>query len=183
MLAERVRRSLDVDPPLLRAGVLVPLVPGREQIQLLLTRRTDTVLTHKGQISFPGGQEEEGDQGIIETALREANEELGLDPGRVYVLGQLDDVFTAVSGYVVTPVVGVVAGPIDDLNLAPHEVKSLLVVPVSRLLSPEVHSTQTRTVEGRDFKIHYYTLGEDIIWGATGRMLYQFLKAWQAAAT
>ncbi len=179
-LADRVRYAVEAVPPLVRAGVLVPLVPGEDGIELLLTRRTDTVLTHKGQISFPGGQQEDNDADIVETALREAYEEVGLEPSQVDVLGQLDDVFTAVSGFIVTPVVGLVAGGIHDLRPAPTEVKNLLVVPITRLLEPGVHTTETRTANGQSFKIDYYTVGEDVIWGATGRMLNQFLKAWRS---
>ncbi len=166
----------------MRAGVLLPLLPGPNGLEILLTRRTDTVLTHKGQISFPGGQQEERDVDIVETALREAYEEVGLEPSRVEVLGQLDDVFTAVSGFVVTPVVGLMAGVIHDLRPAPTEVKNLLVVPLGRLLEPAVHTTQTRIGNGQSFKIDYYTVGEDVIWGATGRMLNQFLRAWESTA-
>jgi hypothetical protein len=100
----------------------------------------------------------------------------------VTVLGELDDVFTAVSSFVITPVVGLVEGGVEDLVLAPDEVKSLLVVPVSRLLDPAVHTTETRSFEGEQVRIHYYTVGDDVIWGATGRIVYQFLKAWEEAA-
>jgi 8-oxo-dGTP pyrophosphatase MutT (NUDIX family) len=140
------------------------------------------VLTHKGQISFPGGQREDADVETVETALRESYEEIGLEPSRVTVLGELDDVFTAVSSFVITPVVGLVDGGIDDLVLAPDEVKSLLVVPVSRLVDPAVHTTETRSVGEQRYRIHYYTIGDDVIWGATGRIVYQFLRAWEEAS-
>lgn len=182
VLERRVRRSIDTAPPLVRAGVLIPLLQRRDGLEMLFTRRTDTVLTHKGQISFPGGQQEESDVETIETALRESYEEIGLEPSRVRVLGQLDDVFTAVSSFVITPVVGLVEGGIDDLRLAPDEVKSLLVVPVNRLLDPDVHTTETRSLGEQDYRIHYYTFGDDVIWGATGRIVYQFLRAWEEAA-
>ena len=181
VLRERVRQGIDVAPPLMRAGVLIPLVLRGNGVELLFTRRTDTVLTHKGQISFPGGQQEETDTETVETALRESYEEIGLEPSRVTVLGELDDVFTSVSGFVITPVVGLVNGQIDDLRLAPDEVKSLLVVPIPTLLDPRVHSTETRMVGEQAYRIHYYTVGDDVIWGATGRIVYQFLKAWQEA--
>ena len=138
-LHRRVRRGIEVAPPLLRAGVLVPLLIGHDGPELLFTRRTETVLTHKGQISFPGGQREDVDLETIETALRESYEEIGLDTSRVTVLGELDDVFTSVSAFVITPVVGVVAGGTDKLRPAPDEVKSLLVVPLSTLDGPGVH--------------------------------------------
>jgi 8-oxo-dGTP pyrophosphatase MutT (NUDIX family) len=182
VLQQRVRRSIDTAPPLIRAGVLIPLLTGGGGIELVFTRRTDTVLTHKGQISFPGGQREDSDVETVETALRESYEEIGLEPSRVTVLGELDDVFTAVSSFVITPVVGLVEGGVEDLVLAPDEVKSLLVVPVSLLFDPAVHTTETRSFEGEQVRIHYYTIGEDIIWGATGRIVYQFLKAWEEAA-
>jgi len=182
VLHGRVRRSIDSAPPLIRAGVLIPLVMRTDGLEMLFTRRTDTVLTHKGQISFPGGQREDSDVETIETALRESYEEIGLEPSRVTVLGQLDDVFTAVSSFVITPVVGLVEGGIDDLRPAPDEVKSLLVVPVDRLLDPTVHAVETRSLGEQQYRIHYYTLGDDVIWGATGRIVYQFLKAWEEAA-
>jgi 8-oxo-dGTP pyrophosphatase MutT (NUDIX family) len=182
LLRERVRRDIDAGPPLVRAGVLIPLLWRGHGLEMLLTRRTDTVLTHKGQISFPGGQREDADAETIETALRESYEEIGLEPSRVTVLGQLDDVFTAVSSFVITPVVGLVEGDIDDLRPAPDEVRSLLVVPVDRLLDSRVHTTETRSVGDQQYRIHYYTVGDDIIWGATGRIVYQFLMAWEEAA-
>ena len=182
VLERRVRRSIDTAPPLIRAGVLIPLVRRGNEIELLFTRRTDTVLTHKGQISFPGGQREDSDAETVETALRESYEEIGLEPSRVTVLGELDDVFTAVSSFVITPVVGLVEGGIDNLRLAPDEVKSLLLVPVTQLLDSDIHTTETRSVGEQQYRIHYYTIGDDIIWGATGRIVYQFLKAWEEAA-
>ena len=181
-LHDRVRRAIEVAPPLMRAGVLIPLLIGNDGPALLFTRRTDTVLTHKGQISFPGGQREDVDVETIETALRESYEEIGLDTARVTVLGELDDVFTSVSGFVITPVVGVIDGGTDKLRPAPDEVKSLLVVPLSTLEDPGVHTTEIRTVEDQRYRIHYYRVGGDIIWGATGRIVYQFLKAWQKTA-
>lgn len=182
LLHERVRRDIDAAPPLLRAGVLIPLLWRGDGIEMLLTRRTDTVLTHKGQISFPGGQREDADTETVETALRESYEEIGLEPSRVTVLGELDDVFTAVSSFVITPVVGLVEGDIDDLRPAPDEVRSLLIVPVDQLLDPQVHTTETRSVGEEQYRIHYYTVGDDVIWGATGRIVYQFLKAWEETA-
>jgi 8-oxo-dGTP pyrophosphatase MutT (NUDIX family) len=182
VLHRRLRRDIDVAPPLLRAGVLIPLFVRDDTVEILLTRRTDTVLTHKGQISFPGGQREETDIETVETALRESYEEIGLEPSRVTVLGELDDVFTAVSSFVITPVVGLVEGGLADLRPAPDEVKSLIMVSVDRLLDEKVHTTETRSVGEETYRIHYYTVGDDIIWGATGRIVYQFLKAWQEAA-
>lgn len=182
LLRERVRRDIDAGPPLVRAGVLIPLLWRGHSLEMLLTRRTDTVLTHKGQISFPGGQREDADAETVETALRESYEEIGLEPSRVTVLGELDDVFTAVSSFVITPVVGLVEGDVDDLRPAPDEVRSLLIVRIDQLLDARVHTTETRSVGDQQYRIHYYTIGDDVIWGATGRIVYQFLKAWEEAA-
>ena len=181
-LAERPPRRLDAPAPLLRAAVLVPLLRSDDRLEVLFTRRTDTVLTHKGQISFPGGQREESDRSLIETALRETNEEIGLEPSLVRVLGELDDMFTSVSGFVVTPVVGLVSQPNPQLRLAPAEVRSVFTVSIDRLLDRAVHRTETRQLDGQPFTIHFFSAGEDVIWGATGLMLYQFLQAWQGAA-
>ncbi len=177
-LAARARREIAAGSSWLRAGVLVPLVPGEKGIDLLFTRRTDTVLTHKGQISFPGGQQQGPDERVRETALRETFEEIGLDPRRIDVLGELDDVLTAVSGFVVTPVVGVVADGLANLALAPDEVRDLLVVPLDRFLDPSLHTTQIRVVDGGPHQIHFYTVGDDVIWGATGQMVYQLMQVW-----
>jgi 8-oxo-dGTP pyrophosphatase MutT (NUDIX family) len=181
-LHDRVRRVIEVAPPLMRAGVLIPLLIGSQGPELLFTRRTETVLTHKGQIAFPGGQREEADDETVATALRESYEEIGLAPSRVTVLGELDDVFTSVSGFVITPVVGLVEGGTTDLRLAPDEVRSVFQVPIATLLDPAVHRTETRSWDNQRVRIHYYSVGGDVIWGATGRVVYQFLKAWQETA-
>jgi 8-oxo-dGTP pyrophosphatase MutT (NUDIX family) len=183
---ERLRRTLnarpverlEADPPLVRAGVLVPIFTPQERPHLLFTRRTETVLTHKGQISFPGGQQENGDGTILETALREAFEEIGLEPARVEPVGPLDDVFSAVSSFVVSPYVGLVSGTAEDLRPAPTEVKSILLIPIDTLLDPAVHRAETRTWQGSEHVIHYYTVGPDVIWGLTGWILHQFLMYW-----
>ncbi len=176
-LSERVKKSAAAAPPQVRAGVLVPLFVRGPAVHVLFTRRTDTVLTHRGQISFPGGQQEAADQDLQETALREAYEEIGLEPSLVEILGELDDVFTAVSGFVVTPFVGLVSSGTERLRPAPREVKELLVIPIGQLADPAIHSTQVRT-EDHPYKVHYYRVGQDVIWGATGRMVYQLLKVW-----
>ena len=178
-LGEREIQRLDAPPPLLRASVLVPIFTPRDRPHLLFTRRTEEVLTHKGQISFPGGQQESGDASPLETALRESYEEIGLEPSRVEPLGELDDVYSAVSGFVVSPHVGLIRGPADDLRPAPTEVHSLLVVPIDILLDPAVHRTEMRSWMGSEHVIHFYTVREDVIWGLTAMILHQFLALWR----
>jgi 8-oxo-dGTP pyrophosphatase MutT (NUDIX family) len=182
-LAKQPPRRLEAPPPLLRAAVLIPVLRNEEQLEVLFTRRTDTVLTHKGQISFPGGQREASDNSMMETALRETYEEIGLEAASVSVLGELDDMFTWVSGYVVTPVVGLIAEPMPPLSLAPSEVKSVFTVRVDRLLDNSVHTTETRQTDGRPYQIHFFRVGDDVIWGATGFILHQFLQALEGAVS
>lgn len=181
-LGERAPRRIEAAPPLLRAAVLVPLFRSDRGIEVLFTRRTDTVLTHKGQISFPGGQREPSDGSLRETALRESHEEIGLEPSRVTILGELDDMFTSVSGFVVTPVVGLVDAALDDLTLAPAEVKSVFTVALDLLSDERLHTTEAREHEGSSYRIHYYRAGNDVIWGVTGYIVHQFLQAWRRAA-
>jgi 8-oxo-dGTP pyrophosphatase MutT (NUDIX family) len=178
-LGERNRLALEAGR-WIQAGVLVPLLTRPSGVEVLFTRRTDTVLTHKGQISFPGGAQEPGDGSPVAAALRESYEEIGLDPAAVDVLGQLDDVPTVVSGFVITPIVGTLGIDPATLTPAPLEVKNLLVVPLRRLLEPGVHRTEDRVADGLHFTVHYFTVDDDIIWGATGRILDQFLEIWQA---
>ncbi len=177
-LQSRVTTRIELAPSWSRAAVLVPLVPRADRIDLLLTRRTETVLAHKGQISFPGGQQETGDETLLETALRETHEEIGLEPERVTVLGGLDDVVTSVSGFVITPFVGAVSGGVSNLKLAPTEVRNLLFVSIDLLRDPSIHRSDDRVVDGKPFPIHYYSVGEDVIWGATARILFELLTLW-----
>jgi 8-oxo-dGTP pyrophosphatase MutT (NUDIX family) len=182
ILALRPKNALPADPPLLRAGVLVPLIPGDSQLRMLFTRRTESVLLHRGQISFPGGQKEPSDENLLETALRESYEEIGLPPSHVEVLGQLDDVFTAVSGYVITPFVGVIPSDLSLLRPAPEEVAGLVLADLARLSDPAVYREERRQFDGKQVIIHYYEVGQDIVWGATGRIVHQFLEVWAVSS-
>jgi 8-oxo-dGTP pyrophosphatase MutT (NUDIX family) len=184
---ERLRRRLGERPRVAveagrwtQAGVLVPLLIRPGGVGVVFTHRADTVLTHKGQISFPGGAKEPGDQSPVEAALRESYEEIGLEPAQVDVLGQLDDVPTVVSGFVITPVVGAVDVDLATLRPAPLEVKDVFVVPLRRLLEPAVHRVEDRVADGVTFPVHYFTVDQDVIWGATGRIVEQLLRIWEA---
>lgn len=159
-----------------RAAVLVPLKRSSRSgsLEILFTRRTDSVEHHKGQISFPGGLCEEADRDSTETALRETKEELGLSPRKVRILGLLDDVLTAQSNFVVTPVVGVLPSP---LRLRPkrEEVAEIIRVPLNALQDPACQRTELWNVEGRRFPVYFYRHQEHIIWGATARILRNLL--------
>ncbi len=151
------------------AGVLVALVARAEGPTILLTQRTHHLKHHAGQIAFPGGRREPGDADILETALRETEEEVGLDRRLVEVLGQLE-VYETTSAYAVTPVIGWVEPPFD-LTVDPFEVEEAFEVPLAFVLDPANHKRETMFRDG--LQRHYYVLpyGDYRIWGATAGML------------
>jgi len=163
------------------ASVLVPLVQ-RAQLTVLLTQRTDHLTDHAGQISFPGGRAELEDANAVATALREAQEEIGLDPGVVEVLGQLPT-YTTGSAFIVTPVVGLLP-PDLPLQPDPNEVAEVFEVPLAFLMDPAQHRRHVFDFAGvpREFlSMSWQANGRDyFIWGATAAMLrnlYRFLSA------
>jgi 8-oxo-dGTP pyrophosphatase MutT (NUDIX family) len=168
------------------AAVLVPLVQRDGGLHVLLTRRSEHLRDHAGQISFPGGRSEPGDADAADTALREAEEEIGLPRDRVDVIGQLP-VYTTVTQYVVTPVVALVMPPFA-LSLDGYEVTEAFEVPLSFLMTPAHHRRHLFTYEGgeRQFLSMPWpatagdgTSREHFIWGATAAMLrnlYHFLS-------
>jgi 8-oxo-dGTP pyrophosphatase MutT (NUDIX family) len=175
-----------VDDPPTAASVLVPLVMRGGVLHVLLTRRTDHLRDHAGQISFPGGRAEPDDPSAIHTALREAEEEVGLAREHVDVLGQLNT-YTTVTSYVVTPVVALVR-PQFSLRLDRFEVEEAFEVPLSFLMAPAHHRRHELSLDGR--RRQFLSMpwsGTDasgqprqyFIWGATAAMLrnlYWFLR-------
>lgn len=169
------------------AAVLVPLVRREGGLHVLLTRRTEHLRDHAGQISFPGGRSEPDDEGPAGTALREAQEEVGLAPQHVEVIGELPH-YTTVTSYVVTPVVAVVSPPFT-LQLDAFEVAEAFEVPLAFLMAPAHHRRHVFHWEGgqRQFlSMPWLGRGADgiereyFIWGATAAMLrnlYHFLAA------
>ena len=150
------------------AAVLVPVI-ARAELTLLFTQRTDHLPDHAGQISFPGGKIDDGDEGPAATALREAEEEVGLARAHVETLGYLDAYRTG-TGYCITPVVALVS-PDFTLKLNPDEVSDAFEVPLRFLMDPANHQKHARPWRGRER--HYYAMpyGERYIWGATAGML------------
>ena len=174
------------DRAALAAAVLVPLVQREAGLQVLLTRRSEHLRDHAGQVSFPGGRSEPGDTDAADTALREAEEEIGLPRERVDVIGQLPP-YTTVTQYVVTPVVALVTPPFL-LTLDGFEVAEAFEVPLSFLMTPAHHRRHLFTYDGgeRQFLSMPWaalaadgTSREHFIWGATAAMLrnlYHFLS-------
>jgi 8-oxo-dGTP pyrophosphatase MutT (NUDIX family) len=160
------------------AAVLVPVVRREAGLTILLTQRTDHLYDHAGQISFPGGRSEPHDGSPAATALRETYEEIGLPHTQVEVLGALPE-YTTVTGYHVTPVVGLVEPP-QMFNLDAFEVAEAFEVPLTFFLDPGNHQRNTMQYQGRTR--HYYAMPFEhrYIWGATAGMLmnfYAFLTA------
>jgi len=155
------------------AAVLVPVYPAPEPT-LILTVRADGLPTHRGQISFPGGKIDPDDPDTHHAALREAQEEIGLDPGLVTIVGEFDTTPTFVSGYVVTPVVGVL-GSRPTLRRNPAEVAEILEVPLQDL-AEEIRREPGFEHGGRTYPTEAWVWGDHVIWGVTARLLRVFLE-------
>jgi 8-oxo-dGTP pyrophosphatase MutT (NUDIX family) len=156
------------------AAVLVPVVNREHGLTVLFTRRTAHLNDHAGQISFPGGRSEPGDADSAETALREAAEEIGVAPAQVEVLGKLPE-YVTVTGYRVTPVVGLVTPPLE-LRLDEFEVAEVFEVPLEFLLDPANHLRNSVLWEGRERRYYAVPYGQYYIWGATAGMLMNLLS-------
>jgi 8-oxo-dGTP pyrophosphatase MutT (NUDIX family) len=162
-------------PPFKPAAVLVPLIDRPEGITLLLTRRTDNLADHGGQICFPGGRLEEVDDSPEAAALREAEEEVGLPRQRVELMGRLDTYETR-SRYAVVPVVGIVSPPFT-LRPDPLEVAEAFEVPLAFILNPSNHEVHCRRMDGTVRFFYVFTFEGRPIWGATAGMLVNLYEA------
>jgi len=163
-----------------RASVLVPLIERPDGLYVLLTRRTEHLSSHAGQVSFPGGRAEELDSSPIETALRETEEEIGLHRRHVEIIGVLPEHVT-ISAYRVTPVVAIVTPPFA-LSADPGEVAEIFEVPLSFLMSGANHERRSVLLPDGAGKRSFYAMPYQgyFIWGATAAMLrnlYHFLRA------
>jgi 8-oxo-dGTP pyrophosphatase MutT (NUDIX family) len=155
--------------PLVPAAVLIALVRADDGLSVILTRRTEDLRDHAGQISFPGGRVETGDDTPVTTALREAEEEIGLPRSAVEVLGCLDPELV-VTGYAVCPVVAVVAGSVP-LAASSAEVAEVFSLPLAFVQDPRNRRDAEREVRGLHLPVISYRFGRHDIWGATARML------------
>jgi 8-oxo-dGTP pyrophosphatase MutT (NUDIX family) len=175
-LASRQRESPEPMEGQRRAAVLVPLYVRDGGLKVLLTRRTETVEHHRGQISFPGGVEEESDETAFATAVRETEEELGIAPGDVQLLGALTPLAT-VTDFFVEPFVGAIPYP-HVLKPAEAEIAEVIEAPLVALLDPR--ALEERVLPGREEPTLFYHYGPHVIWGATARMLKELLDALRA---
>lgn len=172
ILNTRERRMIE-QPSLAHAAVLVPLFSKGENCHIVFTKRSDNVRYHKGEISFPGGVFDEKDGELQRTALREAFEEVGLKENDVQIIGMLDDIVT-ITQFIVTPFVGLFPYPYP-FKLSPIEIAELIEVPLSSLLGDDCFSEREIIRGTRKEVVYAYQYENHIIWGATARILKQFL--------
>ncbi len=157
-----------------RAAVLVPVCKRDGEPHLLFTKRADHLGEHPGQMSFPGGGRESADDDLWATALREAEEEIGLRPGEAEFVGRLDDIHT-VTGYAVSPFVAKVPDRVYDPD--EREVAEVAVLPLAGLLDETNYEAERREhPEYGEALVDFFHVGGYTVWGATGRILVQFLE-------
>jgi 8-oxo-dGTP pyrophosphatase MutT (NUDIX family) len=172
-LARREPGSSPDHGDLRRAGVLVPLFVREGSLFVLFTRRTETVEHHRGQISFPGGAEEAEDGSLLDTALRESQEEIGLKREDAIPLGSLTPMVT-VTDFYVEPYVAAIPQP---YTFTPEqaEIAEIIEAPVAALMDPAI--LEQKQVPGRPEAVLFYHFGPHVIWGATARMLAELLAS------
>ena len=180
LLIERIKKfSVTVPhvPPAQDArasAVLIPLFDGESGPELVFTRRSQDLTNHKGEISFPGGRLD-GGESAFDAALREAREEIDLDPNHVEIIGQLTSLNTYVSKSHIVPIVGLLKNK-PSLHARNAEVDRVFTVPVADLVRLDTYAEEQWGEPPNQFRLHFFHLDDETIWGATGRMLYQIIS-------
>ena len=154
------------------SAVLILLFPIREDIHFFLTKRTDTVQYHKGQISLPGGAKEEGEE-LIGTALRETDEEIGISSDSIQIIGQLTPLLVPVTGFQIHPFIGFSEHK-PETTTDPMEVESVFSVSIHSLVHQKTHQLEERILRGHLYQVPYYHLNNKKVWGATSMILSEF---------
>jgi len=163
----------EVEDTCLKAGVMVLLYPRQGSTHLALIQRTKTVLHHRDQIGFPGGQMEPHED-TVGAALRETNEELGIPPDRIQIIGSLTPLYIPPSNYCIYPAVGAAAEPLI-FKPHPEEVAEVIELPLSHLLDSRHRRRETRTIRGNLVEVPFFSFHGHKIWGATAMVLAEFL--------
>ena len=174
ILAARPKEALPADG-LVTAAVLVPLFRKEGRPHVLLTKRSDFVEHHRGEISFPGGKLDPEDPDLQSCALRETAEEVGVSPSDVHILGELDDFYTVATQFHVVPFVGTIPYPYE-FRVSAREIAGLLGVPLDIFFDPERRSEDIWTFQGQEVNVVSYRWEGHTIWGATARILKHFAE-------
>ena len=172
-LATREKKVIS-DSSLTDSAVLVPLFEKDGRCHIVFTKRTDHLTHHKGQISFPGGGRHQEDRSLLETALRESREEIGLKESDVDILGELDDAATITSLYRIVPFVGIIPYPYT-FKADKFEVQEVFTLPLDDLVNNAVKKLENVTFGDMTIQMYTYELDGRVIWGATAWMLSQLL--------
>jgi len=179
VLSQRQKQHI-TNTNFVRSAVLLPLYCKYEKYYLLFTKRTQEVKYHKSQISFPGGVYQEEDGTLVNTALRECAEEIGLMAGDVNILGELDDFVTQVSNYIISPFVAIIPWPYQ-FQINRKEIEAIIEVPISAFLNIGHLRLETRIIDDEEITSFFYSYQGKVIWGATARILNQFLDIFALA--
>ena len=154
-------------------AVLILLYPDGDDLRLPLTVRSDALPNHRGEVSLPGGATDPQDDGPAATALREAQEELGVDPQRVAIWGALTPLYIQASNFSITPVVGYTPAP-PELHINLAEVSAVITVTLRELLDPAVVAVERWTLRGTPVQVPFFAIGGQKVWGATAMILSEF---------
>jgi 8-oxo-dGTP pyrophosphatase MutT (NUDIX family) len=169
-----IKKQTIKEPLRVPSAVLIPVYETNGRYHIVFIRRTRTVKNHKGQISFPGGVREDYDSSMMDTALRESYEEIGLLPEDAEVIGELDDEITTTSNYIVTPFVALIPHPYRFIP-SEDEVDEIIEVPILSLLDKDCLKPDIEVLNGEEVPSFAYHYQGKIIWGATARILNKFL--------
>ena len=179
ILSRRQKQHI-IDTSRIPAAVLIPIYIKHGECYILFTKRTEAVKEHKGQISFPGGTYEERDKTLLNTALRESFEEIGLTSADVEILGELDDYPSMTSNYIITPFVGLIPWPYQ-FKIDREEVEEIIEAPIAALRDDNNLRLETEILNKETLTLYFYHYQDKVIWGATARILNKFLGVFDQA--
>jgi 8-oxo-dGTP pyrophosphatase MutT (NUDIX family) len=162
------------------SAVLVPVFYKNRDYHVLFTKRSFKVATHQGQVSFPGGAYSKEDRNLMDTALRESWEEIGLNPEDVDIIGELDDALTTTSNYIIKPYIAIIPYPYE-FTVNHEEITEIFDVPLTHLMNKLNFKEDIHEEDGGFHKVFYYKYKGKVIWGATAYILKRFLDTIKAA--
>ncbi|MBX2820061.1 MAG: CoA pyrophosphatase [Rhodothermaceae bacterium] len=178
-MAPGLRKSPDIlsisKKPCRTAAVLAVLYPHQDSsVGILLTKRREDLQEHAGQISFPGGRQEQGES-LQQAALRETEEEIGLPPENISIIGELSPIYIDVSNFCVHPFVGFLNHPPSSFTIQEEEVQKVLELSITELTSPENKRSENRVLRGYTVDVPFFYVSQEIVWGATAMILAELL--------